>query len=156
MAGARRAAAAGGACWPVKGLPREGGGGTGRSPANAWHRTRTLCPAAASQDSPFFTVKLGIKVLPCVVFFKHGRTVDRVVGFDALGGKDDFATAVRRGVGREGVHWPAQAVDGAGAPDAAAATNDVPLRGAAARRRASTARWLPFSLAPLRHCPAGV
>lgn len=46
------------------------------------------------QDAPFFTVKLGVKVLPCVVLFKHGRSVDRVVGFDQLGGKDDFPTAV--------------------------------------------------------------
>jgi hypothetical protein len=59
------------------------------------------CP----QDSPFFTVKLGIKVLPCVVLFKHGRSVDRVVGFEQLGGKDDFPTAVRR-------CWGALALEG--------------------------------------------
>ncbi|GBF90242.1 thioredoxin domain-containing protein-like [Raphidocelis subcapitata] len=47
----------------------------------------------SAPDSPFFTVKLGIKVLPCVVLFKHGRSVDRVVGFEQLGGKDDFPTA---------------------------------------------------------------
>lgn len=52
---------------------------------------------AIKKDAPFFTVKLGIKVLPCIVAFKGGVTVDRVVGFEELGGKDDFATAVRFG-----------------------------------------------------------
>jgi thioredoxin-like negative regulator of GroEL len=45
------------------------------------------------QDSPFFTVKLGIKVLPAVVLFKGGVSVDRLVGFQQLGGRDDFSTA---------------------------------------------------------------
>jgi hypothetical protein len=31
-------------------------------------------------------------MLPAVVLFKHGVSVDRVVGFDELGGKDDFPT----------------------------------------------------------------
>jgi hypothetical protein len=52
-------------------------------------------PPPAPQESPFFTVKLGIKVLPCVVMFKNGVSVDRVVGFEQLGGKDDFPTVVR-------------------------------------------------------------
>jgi hypothetical protein len=49
--------------------------------------------AAVLQDSPFFTVKLGIKVLPAVVLFKGGVSVDRLVGFQQLGGRDDFSTA---------------------------------------------------------------
>lgn len=49
------------------------------------------CPPL--QDAPFFTVKLGIRVLPAVVLFKNGVSVDRVVGFEQLGGKDDFSTA---------------------------------------------------------------
>ena len=32
-------------------------------------------------------------MLPAVVLFKNGVSVDRVVGFDQLGGKDDFSTA---------------------------------------------------------------
>jgi len=51
------------------------------------------------QDAPFITVKLGIKVLPCVVMFKNGVSVDRVVGFEQLGGKDDFPTVVSVGLG---------------------------------------------------------
>ncbi len=45
------------------------------------------------QDSPFFTVKLNIKTLPCVIFFRKGMVVGQVVGFDGLGGLDDFETA---------------------------------------------------------------
>jgi hypothetical protein len=69
----------------------------------------------SAPDAPFFTVKLGIKVLPAVVFFRDGVAVGRVVGFDALGGRDDFSTselersmracgvvADRRRVGEEG------------------------------------------------------
>uniref|UniRef100_A0A383W9Y6 Phosducin domain-containing protein n=1 Tax=Tetradesmus obliquus TaxID=3088 RepID=A0A383W9Y6_TETOB len=47
----------------------------------------------SAPDSPFFTVKLGIKVLPAVVVFKGGVSVDRLVGFEQLGGRDDFSTA---------------------------------------------------------------
>lgn len=44
----------------------------------------------SSQDAPFFTEKLQILVLPCVVFFVDGATNDRLVGFEELGGKDSF------------------------------------------------------------------
>jgi hypothetical protein len=44
------------------------------------------------QDAPFFSVKLGIKVLPCVIMFINGVAVDRIVGFDGLSSKDDFPT----------------------------------------------------------------
>lgn len=44
------------------------------------------------QDAPFFTVKLNVKVLPCVVLFSGGVAVDRTVGFDEYGAKDDFST----------------------------------------------------------------
>mmetsp|Transcript_12759 Transcript_12759/g.27630 ORF Transcript_12759/g.27630 Transcript_12759/m.27630 type:complete len:241 (+) Transcript_12759:115-837(+) len=46
----------------------------------------------SAPDSPFFTVKLNIKMLPCVVCFKNGVSIERVVGFDGLGGTDDFET----------------------------------------------------------------
>jgi hypothetical protein len=42
------------------------------------------------QDAPFFTVKLAIKMLPCVIFFRRGVVVGQVVGFEGLGGLDDF------------------------------------------------------------------
>ncbi len=44
------------------------------------------------QDTPFFTVKLNIKMLPCIVSFLNGVSVHRTVGFDGLGGIDDFET----------------------------------------------------------------
>ena len=45
------------------------------------------------QDAPFFTVKLQVKVLPCLVLFRKGVALDRVVGFDDFGGKDSFSLA---------------------------------------------------------------
>lgn len=48
---------------------------------------------AALQDAPFFTEKLKIQMLPCIVLFLGGVAVDRIVGFEELGGKDDFKTA---------------------------------------------------------------
>ncbi|KAF3440712.1 hypothetical protein FNV43_RR18998 [Rhamnella rubrinervis] len=45
-----------------------------------------------AENAPFFITKLGIKTLPCVVLFRKGIAVDRLVGFQDLGGKDDFTT----------------------------------------------------------------
>lgn len=45
-------------------------------------------------NAPFLVVKLGIKVLPCVIAFVDGVGVDRVVGFEGLGRRPDaFTTA---------------------------------------------------------------
>jgi len=43
-------------------------------------------------DAPFFVTKLQIQVLPCLVFFRNGVAFERIVGFEELGGKDDFKT----------------------------------------------------------------
>lgn len=49
------------------------------------------------QDAPFFTVKLQVKMLPCLIFFQNGVACDRAVGFDDYGASDDFCTtAVER------------------------------------------------------------
>ncbi|XP_044486999.1 thioredoxin domain-containing protein PLP3B-like [Mangifera indica] len=45
-----------------------------------------------AENAPFFVTKLGVKTLPCVVLFRKGIAVDRLVGFQDLGGKDDFTT----------------------------------------------------------------
>ncbi|KAJ1420728.1 Thioredoxin-like superfamily [Sesbania bispinosa] len=45
-----------------------------------------------AENAPFFIAKLAIKTLPCVVLFRQGIAVDRLVGFQDLGGKDDFTT----------------------------------------------------------------
>ena len=41
-------------------------------------------------EAPFFITKLQITVLPCIVMFRGGIAIDRIVGFDELGGTDDF------------------------------------------------------------------
>ncbi|KAI3937845.1 hypothetical protein MKW92_039122 [Papaver armeniacum] len=46
-----------------------------------------------AENSPFFVTKLGVKTLPCVILFSKGVAVDRLVGFQDLGAKDDFSTA---------------------------------------------------------------
>lgn len=62
--------------------------------AVAWYTFKLLAGVnvAALQDAPFFTVKLNVKVLPCVIMFSTGVAVDRVAGFDEFGAKDDFST----------------------------------------------------------------
>ncbi|EFH54041.1 hypothetical protein ARALYDRAFT_323657 [Arabidopsis lyrata subsp. lyrata] len=45
-----------------------------------------------AENAPFFVTKLAIKTLPCVVLFSKGITMDRLVGFQDLGTKDDFTT----------------------------------------------------------------
>lgn len=45
-----------------------------------------------AENAPFFITKLGVKTLPCVILFRKGVAVDRLVGFQDLGGKDDFST----------------------------------------------------------------
>uniref|UniRef100_UPI00351A2CDE hypothetical protein n=1 Tax=Salmonella enterica TaxID=28901 RepID=UPI00351A2CDE len=42
--------------------------------------------------APFFVTKLGVKTLPCVILFRNGIAIDRLVGFQDMGGKDDFTT----------------------------------------------------------------
>ena len=43
-----------------------------------------------AEKSPFFITKLAVRMLPTVVCFVDGVAKDRVVGFEELGGKDDF------------------------------------------------------------------
>ena len=45
------------------------------------------------ENAPFVVVKLGIKVLPCVMAFMKGKEVDRIIGFEGIGYKpDEFTT----------------------------------------------------------------
>ncbi|POS87552.1 hypothetical protein EPUL_000465 [Erysiphe pulchra] len=37
------------------------------------------------ENSPFLVVKMGVKVLPCVLCWIDGKVVDRIVGFEGLG-----------------------------------------------------------------------
>jgi hypothetical protein len=55
-----------------------------------------VCGCARSQihaeKSPFLVEKLKIWMLPTLALIKREKTVDYVVGFGDLGGKDDFTT----------------------------------------------------------------
>lgn len=42
-------------------------------------------------EAPFFVAKLQIQVLPCIIMFRDGIACDRIVGFEELGGVDDFS-----------------------------------------------------------------
>lgn len=43
-------------------------------------------------NAPFLVVKLNIKVLPCVIAFKDGVGVDRIIGFEGVGYRPDSIT----------------------------------------------------------------
>ena len=45
-----------------------------------------------AEKAPFFITKLQIQVLPTIILFDDGIAIDRIVGFEELGGEDDFAT----------------------------------------------------------------
>lgn len=45
-----------------------------------------------AEKSPFLAEKLRITVLPTIALVKNAKVEDYVVGFDELGGKDDFTT----------------------------------------------------------------
>lgn len=45
------------------------------------------------ENAPFLVTKLNVKVLPCVLAFVNGVSVDRIVGFEGLGyTQDNFTT----------------------------------------------------------------
>lgn len=44
------------------------------------------------EKCPFLVERLRIKVLPTICIVKEGKTIDYVVGFDDLGGRDEFPT----------------------------------------------------------------
>ncbi|KAK9822821.1 hypothetical protein WJX81_004966 [Elliptochloris bilobata] len=66
----------------------------------------------SAPDAPFFTVKLGIKVLPAVLLFRDGVAIDRTVGFADFGARDDFSAAVvERRLSRSSVLTAARKTD---------------------------------------------
>jgi hypothetical protein len=45
------------------------------------------------ENAPFLVTKLKVQVLPCVIAFIDGVTVDRIIGFEGLGyAPDNFTT----------------------------------------------------------------
>jgi len=72
--------------------------------------TKFICVDA--ENCPFFVTKLGIKVLPCVILFRDGVAVDRIIGFQELGGVDDFTTkALENRLLKAGLVLPKTVVD---------------------------------------------
>ncbi|XP_035232678.1 thioredoxin domain-containing protein 9-like [Stegodyphus dumicola] len=47
-----------------------------------------------AEKSPFLTQRLKIRVLPTIVLCKDAKSIDVIVGFDDLGGVDDFSTEI--------------------------------------------------------------
>ncbi|KAJ3218542.1 hypothetical protein HDU67_005101 [Dinochytrium kinnereticum] len=45
------------------------------------------------EKCPFLVERLKVQVLPCVIAFIKGIAVDRIVGFDELGGTDSFSAS---------------------------------------------------------------
>ena len=56
--------------------------------------TQVLCMQINAEKSPYLVEKLKIWMLPTLALIRQEKTVDYVVGFDDLGGKDDFTTEV--------------------------------------------------------------
>lgn len=45
-------------------------------------------------DATFFTERLNVQVLPCLIMFLKGNAYDRIVGFEEFGTRDDFDTGL--------------------------------------------------------------
>ena len=58
----------------------------------AKQHTETKFVRIDAEKCPFFVAKLQIQMLPTVVCFMDGVAFDRIVGFDELGGTDEFKT----------------------------------------------------------------
>ncbi len=57
--------------------------------------TATHPPADCQAEQASFLVdKLQVRMLPCIITFQGGVAGERIVGFDRLGNRDDFGTAV--------------------------------------------------------------
>ena len=44
------------------------------------------------EKAPFLVERLNVRVLPCLISFIDGKSVDRLEGFEKLGNTDDFMT----------------------------------------------------------------
>mmetsp|Transcript_23526 Transcript_23526/g.33200 ORF Transcript_23526/g.33200 Transcript_23526/m.33200 type:complete len:252 (-) Transcript_23526:77-832(-) len=58
--------------------------------AQKYHETKFIMINAAK--APFFVQKLQIQTLPTVVYFRNGIAVERSIGFEDFGLRDDFKT----------------------------------------------------------------
>jgi len=56
--------------------------------------TETKFVKINAEKCPFFVAKLQVQVLPTVICFMDGVAFDRIVGFEDLGGDENFPTLV--------------------------------------------------------------
>ncbi|CAH8603375.1 unnamed protein product [Schistosoma mattheei] len=47
-----------------------------------------------AEKAPFLTKRLNIQVIPTLILVKNEKVCDRIIGFDELGGHDEFSTAM--------------------------------------------------------------
>merc|ERR1712150_441083 len=47
-----------------------------------------------AEKAPFLTERLKIKVMPTILLVKDTNVCDRIIGFDDLGGSDNFPTSL--------------------------------------------------------------
>ncbi|CAH8868819.1 unnamed protein product [Trichobilharzia szidati] len=47
-----------------------------------------------AEKSPFLTKRLNVRVIPTMILVKNEQICDRIIGFDELGGHDEFSTAM--------------------------------------------------------------
>ena len=57
------------------------------------HIEAKMCKIDA-EKTPFFVAKLQVQMLPTIISFIDGIAVDRIIGFEELGGHDEFPTLV--------------------------------------------------------------
>ncbi|KAL8817966.1 MAG: hypothetical protein Q9191_008041 [Dirinaria sp. TL-2023a] len=65
----------------------------GKIEALAPHHIETRFLRINVENAPFLVAKLKIQVLPCVIVFVDGISVDRIIGFEGLGYSEDTFTA---------------------------------------------------------------
>ena len=58
------------------------------------------CAQINAEKSPYLVERLKIWMLPTLALIRQEKTVDYVVGFDDMGGKDDFSTEVDTQISR--------------------------------------------------------
>lgn len=68
------------------------------------------------ENAPFLVTKLKVQVLPCVLAFVDGKSVDRIVGFEGLGYTPDTFTTkdLEARLLSSGVIQRAKAIENAG------------------------------------------
>ena len=71
------------------------------------------------ENAPFLVTRLKVQVLPCVIAFKNGVSVDRIIGFEGLGySEDTFSTKdLERRLLSSGVLVREKMMEGQGASD---------------------------------------